>query len=150
MRIHLGGDHAGFAMKQVIGDYMRELGHDVTDVGPFDDQPVDYPDFALKVARAVRDGEAERGVLVCGTGIGMAIAANKVRGVRAAMITAPELAEMARRHNDLNVLTIGGRYTDSATAKRIVDMFLTTEFEAGRHERRIDKIKHMEDPAHRE
>ncbi len=140
MRIHLGSDHAGFALKERVKAYMQAEGHAVTDVGTFDEGSVDYPVYAHAVARAVADGEADFGVLVCGTGLGMAIAANKVRGVRAAQATSPEFARMARLHNDANVVALAGRYTDAATAESILDAFLGTAFEGGRHQRRVDMM----------
>jgi ribose 5-phosphate isomerase B len=141
MRVYLGSDHAGFEMKEALKGYFDEHGIDVTDVGTHGTDPVDYPDFAHAVAQAVSDGEAERGVLVCGSGIGMAMAANKVDGVRAAMVTDPELARMMRLHNDANVITLGGRYIPQDVAEEILDAFFTTEFEGGRHQRRVDKIE---------
>jgi ribose 5-phosphate isomerase B len=140
VRIHLGSDHAGFAMKEQVKAYLAAQGHDVTDVGAHSEESVDYPLFAKAVGEAVASGDADFGVLVCGTGLGMEIAANKVRGVRAVQITDPELAAMARRHNDANVLTLAGRYSDLPTAERIIDTFLTTPFEGGRHQRRVDMI----------
>ena len=140
MRIAIGSDHAGFEYKERLKAHLLEAGHDVVDMGTTSEDSVDYPDYALKVARTVRDGDAERGVLVCGTGIGMAIAANKVHGVRAAAITDPELARMARLHNDLNVVAVAGRYTPYQIAAEVVDTFLDTAFEGGRHQRRVDKM----------
>lgn len=144
MRIAIGADHAGFAMKERLKAHLAEQGHEVTDLGADSEESVDYPDYALKVARAVRDGQSERGVLVCGTGIGMAIAANKVHGIRAAAITEPELARLARLHNDLNVIAVAGRFTPFQVAAEIVDTFLGTEFEGGRHVRRVDKMMSAE------
>jgi ribose 5-phosphate isomerase B len=144
MRVFLGSDHAGFEMKEALKPYFAARGFDTTDVGPASEESVDYPDFAEQVARAVSDGRADRGVLVCGSGIGMAMAANKVPGVRAAMVTDPELAKMMRLHNDANVVTLGGRYIPVQLAEEILDAFFDTEFEGGRHQRRIDKIAAME------
>ena len=141
MRVYVGSDHAGFDYKQAIVEHLVEGGYDVVDVGTDSPDSVDYPDYAAKVARAVRDGDAEFGVLVCGTGIGMAIAANKVHGVRAANVTSVEFARLARQHNNANVVAVPGRgFLDLATAEAIVDTFLTTDFEGGRHERRVEKI----------
>lgn len=140
MRIHLGSDHAGFALKEQVRAHLAAEGHEVTDVGPYSEESVDYPVYARTVAQAVADGDADFGILVCGTGLGMAIAANKVRGVRAVQVTDPEFARMARLHNDANVLTLAGRYTDLGTAERIVDTFLGTAFEGGRHQRRVDMM----------
>ncbi len=144
MRISIGSDHAGFQLKEKLESHLRELGHEVTDVGTHDEESVDYPDLAAAVARAVGAGEAERGVLVCGSGIGVAIAANKVDGVRAASVSDPEMARMSRLHNDANVVTMGGRYLSEEVAQDIVDTFLDTEFEGGRHQRRVDKITALE------
>ena len=144
MVISIAGDHAGFEEKQRLIDYIRSLGHDVVDHGPDDDSRVDYPDYAVKVARDVASGSAERGVLVCGTGIGMAIAANKVAGIRAANVTTPEFAALAREHNDANVVTVSGRFVDDETNRRIVKTFLETEFGGGRHEGRVRKIAALE------
>lgn len=144
MRVFLGSDHAGFEMKEALKPYLRQRGIDVTDVGADSEESVDYPDYAEKVARAVSEGRADRGVLVCGSGIGMAMAANKVPGVRAAMVTDPELAKMMRLHNDGNVVTLGGRYIPLQTAEEILDAFFDTKFEGGRHQRRVDKIAALE------
>lgn len=144
MRIFIGSDHAGLALKEHVGSYLERSGHDVIDVGTHSEESVDYPDYAREVARAVASGDADVGVLVCGTGLGMEIAANKVRGVRAVQAMDPELAIMARKHNDANVLTLAGRYTDPATAERIVDAFVNTAFEGGRHARRVSKISAIE------
>lgn len=144
MRISIGSDHAGFEMKEMLEAHLREIGHDVIDVGTYDNGSVDYPDLAAMVGKAVASGEADRGVLVCGSGIGVAIAANKVDGVRAANVYDPEMARMSRRHNDANVVTMGGRYLPEETAREIVDAFLETAFEGGRHQRRIDKITALE------
>jgi ribose 5-phosphate isomerase B len=144
MRIAIGSDHAGFELKEPVRDHLRALGHDVADVGPSSADSVDYPVYAERVAAAVASGQADFGVLVCGTGLGMGIAANKVRGVRAVQISDPEFARMARMHNDANVITLAGRHTDIATAEKILDAFLTTEFEGGRHARRLDQIAQME------
>lgn len=144
MRIHLGADHAGFELKQAVKDMLVALGHDVTDVGTFSLDSVDYPDIAAAVGSAVASGEADFGVLVCGTGLGMAIAANKIDGVRAVQASDPGMAEMARRHNDANVLTLPGRYISPADAQTVLTAFLGTEFEGGRHGRRVDKISALE------
>ena len=146
MRIYIGSDHAGFEMKEKLRDHLKAAGHDVVDVGTDSPASVDYPDYAIKVAHAVRDGDAERGVLVCGSGIGMAIAANKVHGVRAAAVYTPELARMSRLHNNANVVSLAERFTDLDTAIEIVDAFLTTPFEGGRHERRVAKADAIDAP----
>ncbi|MDF1542970.1 MAG: ribose 5-phosphate isomerase B [Anaerosomatales bacterium] len=144
MRISIGSDHAGFELKEKLEEHLRELGHEVTDVGTHTNDSVDYPDLAAAVGAAVARGEAERGVLVCGSGIGVAIAANKMDGVRAANVYDPEMAKMSRLHNDANVVTMGGRYLPEETAREIVDTFLATAFEGGRHQRRVDKIAALE------
>ncbi len=140
MRISIASDHAGFDQKQVLAVYLAECGHEVTDRGPASDDRVDYPDFAELVARDVADGAAERGVLVCGTGIGMAIAACKVDGIRAVNIINTEFAALSREHNDANVITLSGRFIDEETNKAILDTFLSTEFGGGRHTGRVEKI----------
>ena len=144
MRIGIASDHAGFEEKQLLVDYLRELGHEVIDRGPENDDRVDYPDFAALVARDVADGTAERGVLVCGTGIGMAVAANKVHGIRAANVTSPEFAALAREHNDANIVTVSGRFVDDETNRAIVKTFLETDFAGGRHTARVGKIMALE------
>lgn len=144
MRISIGSDHAGFEMKEKLKAYLAEQGHDVVDFGTHSIDSVDYPDFASAVGQAVASGETERGVLVCGSGIGVAIAANKIDGVRAANVTDAEMAKMSRLHNDANVVTMGGRYLPEELAHEIVDTFLETAFEGGRHQRRVDKISALE------
>jgi ribose 5-phosphate isomerase B len=144
VRIHIGADHAGFALKESVREHLVAAGHDVTDVGAFSEESVDYPLIAEKVGRAVADGSAERGVIVCGTGLGVAIAANKVRGVRAVQVMSPEFAEMSRRHNDANVVTLAGRSIGPDEAFPIVDTFLATDFEGDRHQRRVDQISAIE------
>ena len=145
MRIVIGSDHAGFDQKESIKRHIAEQGYDVVDVGTSNsDDSVDYPDFAAGVGRMVAAGEADRGILVCGTGIGMAMAANKVHGVRAANVTLPAFARLAREHNDANVLTVSGRLVSEDVNTEIIDVFLGTEFEGGRHARRIAKIAELE------
>jgi ribose 5-phosphate isomerase B len=140
LKIAIGADHAGVDLKQRVRRLLVAAGHDVQDLGTDGPTSVDYPDFAHAVARAVHDGRAERGVLVCGTGIGMSIAANKVAGIRAAKCNDPFEARMARAHNDANVLCLGARVLDPTTADEIVAAFFGTDFEAGRHARRVDKL----------
>jgi ribose 5-phosphate isomerase B len=144
MRIVLASDHGGLTLKEEIKQYLVEGGHEVTDVGAHTEESVDYPDFGKFAAEIVAGGEADRGILVCGTGIGMSIAANKVKGVRAALCTDPYMAEMARRHNDANILALGGRVVGPGLAVSIVRLFLETPFDGGRHQRRIDKITDLE------
>jgi ribose 5-phosphate isomerase B len=141
MRIRIGSDHAGFDQKQRLLEHLLAAGHEVTDVGTSDaETSVDYPDFALAVARAVASGEADFGVLVCGTGIGMSIAANKVAGVRAANVTSPEFARLAREHNDANVVTVSARFVPVQENEAIVDAFLAQPFGGDRHAKRVAKI----------
>ncbi len=144
MKISIASDHAGFEQKQSLKSYLQEQGHEVVDRGPDSDERVDYPDFAELVARDVADGAAERGVLVCGTGIGMAVAANKVDGIRAANVVTPEFAGLAREHNDANVVALSGRFVDEDVNRAILDAFLSTPFGEGRHAGRVAKITALE------
>ncbi len=140
MKIAIGADHAGVSYKNRIAEMVQDLGHEVEDMGTEDETPVDYPDFAAKVARAVAEGRVERGILVCGTGIGMSMAANRVRHVRAALCVDEKTAEISRRHNDANVLCLGGRVQAWDDVSRIVKIWLETPFDGGRHARRVAKI----------
>jgi ribose 5-phosphate isomerase B len=149
MRIALGADHAGVALKEHVKRQLDDRGLAYTDFGTGTTESVDYPDYASRVAHAVASGEYERGILVCGTGIGMAIAANKVAGVRAAPVVDDFTAALSREHNDANVLALGARVTTPEVARRLVDTFLDTPFGGGRHQRRIDKITVMENQASR-
>ena len=144
MRVSIGSDHAGFEQKQALVDYLVGKGYDVIDRGPDNDDRVDYPDYAAPVAHDVADGTAERGVLVCGTGIGMAVAANKVDGIRAVNVINPQFAELSREHNDANVVTLSGRFVDEGTNRAILDAFLATPFGEGRHAGRVAKIMALE------
>jgi ribose 5-phosphate isomerase B len=144
MRIAVGSDHAGFHLKEHMKAALAELGHDVIDVGPATTGSVDYPQFAADAARLVAEGEADRGVLACGSGVGVAIVANKVSGVRAVNAHDPAEAEMARRHNDANVVTLSGVRLGPRDADAIVSSFLRTEFEGGRHARRVGQINALE------
>ena len=144
MKIAIGSDHRGFDAKRRLAAVLRQMGHEVLDVGPDGKDSVDYPDFAFRVAEAVGKGEAPRGILICGTGIGMCIAANKVHGVRAAPCHDSITAEMSRRHNDANVLSIGARIVGEGLADAILRVWLTTAFEGGRHQRRVDEIHEIE------
>jgi ribose 5-phosphate isomerase B len=141
VKIILASDHAGFELRQELLTALRERGTDFEDAGPATRESVDYPDFAVKVARAVAAGEYPLGVLVCGTGIGMSIMANKQRGVRAALCTTEFEARMARAHNDANVLCLGQRVVGAGVARTILEAFLATPFEGGRHEKRVQKIR---------
>ena len=145
MRIAIGSDHRGVELKRTIINLIQETGHEHQDFGSYTTESVDFPDFALKVAEGVAGGDFERGILICDTGIGMCIAANKVKGIRAALCYNAFNARRARQHNDANILCMGGgeKQLQDPVAK-IVDAFLNTEFEGGRHQRRIDKITAME------
>jgi ribose 5-phosphate isomerase B len=144
MKIAIGADHAGFELKQQIRDHLQRKGIDVLDEGTESPDSVDYPDYALKVGEDVTGHRADLGILVCGTGIGMSIAANKVPGIRAARAVSESDAQLSREHNDANVLALGARVTASDLAQRIVDVWLKTPFLAGRHARRVDKITAVE------
>lgn len=140
MKICIGSDHAGFELKERIASYLRDAGFDILDVGTDSEVSVDYPVYAFGVARSVAKGEAERGILVCGSGIGMCMAANRVFGVRAVTGYEPFGARMSRRHNDSNVLCLGSRFTGRDLAMEIVNVWLNEPFEGGRHKRRVDLI----------
>jgi ribose 5-phosphate isomerase B len=142
--VALGADHAGFPLKQDLKQWLVSEGHTVVDAGTHSQDSVDYPEFAATVACAVASGEAERGLLVCGTGIGMAITANKVPGIRAAVCADVETARLSRQHNDLNVLALAGRATSGDQAIAIVRAWLETPFEGGRHQRRLAKVAGLE------
>lgn len=144
-RIAIGADHAGRSLKEEIVAFLRETGYPVEDMGTHGDESVDYPDYALKVARAVATGAADLGILICGTGIGMSVAANKVRGIRAAVATDCYMARMAREHNDANILCLGGRVVGPGLALEIVRTFLQSRFAGGRHARRVEKIRAAEE-----
>ena len=144
MKIAIGADHAGFVLKEKLRQRLMADGHEVVDFGPDSAESCDYPDFAQLVGRDVGSGRADRGILVCSTGIGMAIAANKVVGVRAAPAVSDDEVRMTRQHNDANVLTMGSKYLDEETAAGLVQIFLDTEFAGGRHARRVAKIAQLE------
>lgn len=144
MRIALGADHAGVALKDDIKRLLDERGIACTDFGTHSTAPVDYPDFAATVAREVAGGRFDRGILVCGSGIGMAMAANKVAGIRAASVIDEDSARLSREHNNANVLALGARLTSPDLARRIVNIFLDTPFAGGRHQGRLDKIAAMD------
>ncbi|MCG3163439.1 MAG: putative sugar phosphate isomerase YwlF [Acidobacteria bacterium] len=143
-KVLIASDHAGFGGKEAIKKTLDEMGVNYEDLGTNSLDSVDYPDYAERVAKGVASGEAERGILVCGSGIGMEIAANKVPGARAALAWNEETAKLARRHNDANIVAVGERTTPQETIDKIVRAFLTTDFEGGRHERRIEKIARIE------
>jgi ribose 5-phosphate isomerase B len=144
MRIAVGSDHAGFPLKETVRPLLEGAGHDVVDVGTDSEESADYPGFAADAARLVADGDAERAVVVCGSGVGVSIVANKLDGVRAVNAHDPDEAEMSRRHNDANVLALAGRRLGPGEAEEIVERFLATEFEGGRHGRRVEQIAAVE------
>jgi ribose 5-phosphate isomerase B len=144
MKIAIGADHAGFALKEKLRERLIEQGHDVVDFGTASSDSCDYPDYARPVACDVAQGRADRGLLVCSTGIGMAMAANKIAGVRAAPAQSEDEVRLTREHNDANILTLGAKYLDEERAAALVDLFLETEFAGGRHARRIAKIGQLE------
>ncbi|CCO08422.1 ribose 5-phosphate isomerase B [Desulforamulus hydrothermalis] len=144
MTVVIGSDHAGFAMKEQICRYLQEKGYTVEDVGCQGTASCDYPDFALAVGEKIRSGQCRWGILICGSGVGMAIAVNKVPGVRAANVFDPAIAALAREHNDANVLTLGARFLSLAQACQIVEKFITTAFAGDRHARRVQKIAEIE------
>jgi ribose 5-phosphate isomerase B len=144
MKVAIASDHRGYHLKEKVIALLKSRGHEVIDDGPASDTSVDYPDFAALVAKKVSSGEVERGILICGTGIGMAISANKFPGVRAAACTDEVTAELSRRHNDLNVLCLSGDLLSSRSIERLVDIWMKTDFEGGRHQRRVEKIRDLE------
>lgn len=144
MKIAIGSDHAGFRLKEIIKNFLKTKGIEVEDFGTHTEESVDYPDYAFKVTEAVSTGEFDFGILVCGTGIGMSISANKVKGIRAALCNDLYTAHASREHNNANVLCMGGRVVGDEVAKEIVNTFLNAKFEGGRHERRINKIEDYE------
>lgn len=144
MKIAFGCDHGGFPAKEEVINYLLQNGYEVIDAGTFSDESCDYPEFAVKVSNCVLDGTADKGVLICGTGIGMSIAANKVNGIRCAHVTDLFSAEMTRRHNDTNVIALGARITSVDMIIKCIDTFLTTPFDGGRHEKRVNKVMEIE------
>jgi RpiB/LacA/LacB family sugar-phosphate isomerase len=145
MRVVIGSDHAGFELKQALAGYLKELGHEVLDLGTGSTAPVDYPDFAEAVGLAVRDGRAQRGVLICGSGVGASVAANKIPGIRAGLTHDTYSAHQGVEHDDMNVIVLGARVIGSEMARELVRAFLSAEFTGEeRHQRRLDKIKAIE------
>lgn len=144
MKIVLGSDHAGYGLKEAVKEHLSSQGWDVIDCGTDSEESVDYPDFAEKVARAICDGVCEKGILICGTGIGISIAANKLPGIRAAVCHDLFTAQASREHNDANILAMGARVLEPSLALEMVDLWLETPFSGGRHQRRIDKISALE------
>ncbi len=147
MRVSIGSDHAGFRLKGIIASWLQREGHEVEDCGASDEASCDYPDFARRVARSVQSGESERGILVCATGVGMAICANKMKGIRAAACNDLYTARFSRLHNDANVLCLGERVIGPGLALEIVGLWLKTPFEGGRHQRRVELICALEEEA---
>ena len=141
-RIAIASDHAAFALKAELAAYLRGLGHDVLDLGPEGADPVDYPDYGYKLADAIADGSAGRGVAICGSGIGISIAANRHPAARAALVSEPLSARLAREHNDANIIAFGARLIGSEMAKACLDAFLSTPFGSARHQRRVEKLSH--------
>jgi len=140
MKIALGADHNGVEFKRILKAHLESKGHECIDVGSHGEEKVDYPDYAFKASEMVARGEAQRAILVCGSGVGMCMAANKVQGIRAALCLSVEAAKLARAHNDANVLTLAGWQTEKDDVFSIVDSFISTSFDGGRHERRVNKI----------
>lgn len=144
MKIAIGSDHAGLSLKKHITKYLNEKGYEIQDFGAYSETSCDYTDYAIKVAKDIKSGNSDRGILVCGTGIGISIAANKISGIRAALCGDTFSAHASREHNNANVLALGGRVVGVGLALDIVDIFLNTEFEGGRHQKRLDKIIEIE------
>lgn len=144
MKIAIGSDHGGFVLKEAVIETVKSLGHEYIDFGTYSEESCDYPDYALLVANAVISGQADRGILLCGTGIGICIAANKVKGIRCGHVTDIFSAKATAEHNNANIISMGGRITTPEEAKQIVKAYLLTEFAGGRHQRRIDKITQIE------
>lgn len=144
MKIGIGSDHGGYNLKREIADFLKKRGYEVIDFGTHGNESVDYPDFGLKVAEAVKSGECDRGIVICGTGLGISIAANKVPGIRAAVCTNSYMARMSREHNDANILALGERVVGLDLALDIVDTWLKAEFQGGRHATRVGKIGEIE------
>ena len=141
----IASDHGGLELKEAISNFLKEMGIDLVDLGTLNDDSVDYPDYGVRAARAVSLGEADKGILICGTGIGMSIVANKFPGIRAALVTDEFTAQMSKEHNNANILVMGGRVLTAEQACKMVKVWLETKFEGGRHQRRLDKIAGLED-----
>ena len=143
MKIAFASDHGGFALKEAIKAHLTDRGYEVLDLGTHSEESVDYPKYGQACGEAVISGQADRGIVCCGTGIGISIAANKVKGIRAAVVTNEFMAEMTKRHNDANIIALGGRVLETEYALKLVDIWLDTEFEGGRHQRRVDMLNEM-------
>lgn len=139
-KIAIGGDHAGYDLKNILIEYLNDLGYEVKDFGTYSDESTDYPDYVHPLAKKIEEGEYELGIIICGSANGVSMSANKHQGIRAALSWIPEIAKLARQHNDANVLALPARYVSEDEAKKIVDAFLSSDFEGGRHQRRVDKI----------
>lgn len=145
MKLAIGSDHVGFELKPIIIEYLEELGHDVTDFGPFSSERTDYPAYGKKVAEEVAAGNFDNGILICGTGVGISISANKVKGIRAVVCSEPYSAKLSKEHNNTNILAFGSRVIGSELAKMIIKDWLDADFEGGRHAKRIEMIRKIED-----
>lgn len=145
MKLAIGSDHGGLRLKAAVTAHLKARGHEVIDMGCADEQSVDYPDYGLAVAEAVAAGEAERGIAICGSGLGICISVNKVPGIRGTLCTDSTMARLSRQHNNSNMLVLGGRIVGETLALDIVDTWLTTAFEGGRHQKRLDKITAIEE-----
>lgn len=144
MKIAMAADHGGYELKNILSDYLTQKGHSVTDLGTNSPESVDYPDYAQLCCKEVIDKEADFGILVCGSGVGISIAANKIDGIRCGLCPSAEIAALVKQHNNANVIALGGRFTSPELAKKIVDAYMDAEFEGGRHQQRIDKITALE------
>jgi ribose 5-phosphate isomerase B len=144
MKVALGSDHGGFELKEAIKKHLNRKGIEFVDYGTFNNESVDYPDYGRITAEAIMKGDCDRGIVICGTGIGISIAANKVKGIRCALVSEEYSARMAKAHNNANMIAMGGRVVGEGIATGIVDVWLETEFEGGRHERRVEKIMEIE------
>lgn len=144
MKISIGCDHGGFALKEQVAEHLKQLGHEVVDCGTYSTDSCDYPEFGAKAARMVADGQCQRGVVICTTGIGISISANKVKGIRCALCMNTDMAMMTRKHNDANMIAMGAKYVTPQLAFEMVDIFLSTDIEGGRHQIRVDKLMNIE------
>lgn len=145
MKIAIGCDHTAIDLKETIKKHLQDMGHEVEDVGTYSKESCDYPLYGFKVANKIKNGEAERGVLICGTGVGISLAANKVKGIRAVVCSEPYTAKMARMHNNAQIVAMGARVVSDGLATDIVDAFMNAEFEGGRHQRRVDILSRIEE-----
>ena len=144
MNISIASDHGGFALKERVSQYLKDKGYEVTDCGTYSSDSCDYPDFGAKAARLVSEGKCQCGIVICTTGIGIGIAANKIKGVRCALCLNTDMASITRKHNDANMLAMGAKYVTAQQAFEITDVFLSTDFEGGRHSKRVDKLMDLE------